>query len=405
MLEERIHRRRLQMRFTRESILTRDAITIQLALLLHELPLEMVCEVLKHADPIHFAVIHTELSASKEVYRRQLRRLLHHCSFEPSAIETVKEVYGRALTARQCILRSLERGLFPLRTRFDILEWRFTQDYSFMMTLECYPGIPTLQVWGLHGEVISEIWTQDDICNAEFVSSNKLWISRADGRLEEWSFESGAPIISQSLHSTERRSIFASDKYLLVTNDYSSILYDISGNASPLVGTPLPFLARAVAFSPDADRAVFSEGRNAWICNLPPDLASRRPLRRDRGEPISQLIWSADNRTIVAISRSSVDVWRVDATESQPVRYSVADARYVVLESASISPDGVFLALGCKSYCEEPTLLVLDISKESLEEVYRGYQENGTGLSWFFDRRLAFAGHMIDIGDRVQRMM
>ena len=86
------------------------------------------------------------------------------------------------------------------------------------------------------------------------------------------------------------------------------------------------------------------------------------------------------------------------------MRYDVKDEKWIA--SAAISPDGGFLAFGCTcELVEAPTLHVLDISSDSPKEVYHGYHEGGTGLAWFLDRHVAFARHMIDIGEHIQREM
>ena len=122
-------------------------------------------------------------------------------------------------------------------------------------------------------------------------------------------------------------------------------------------------------------------------------------------EPVVSLLWSADNRKIIAASTTYIEFWDVDNTDAQPKRYEIKDnGKWIA--SAAISPEGVFLAFGCTcEMVEAPTLHVLDISQDSLHEVYRGYQEGGTGLAWILDRHLAFAGQIIDIGEHIQREM
>ena len=406
---ERIRQRRIEICYPHSGSPPADEeIVRQLSDVVQQLPLDLQLVVLEFADAVTFAILRSVISHGRAFYCNQLSKILHTSplaqALQGRSAEAY-ETYERVLMARQCVLNAIKAGIFPLRTSFDIIKWEFAEDYGLMFTIETY--VQKISVWRLRGETVEDVWTQEGVVDATFISHlQRVLVSSADGVLQIWDF-ADSPKVVESVPLGAPNRLFISGTYLLTIQDSSPKLWKWESSSS-LTRMRLPdslIFGRQAAFSPDAQRAVFSNACDLWLINLPPQDESPRSIQRDMEEPVVSLLWSPDNRKIIAASTTYIELWTVDNTDAQPKRYDIKDTGKWIA-SAAISPDGVFLAFGCTcELVEAPTLHVLDISQDSLHEVYRGYQEGGTGLAWFLDRHLAFAGQIVDVGEYVQREM
>ena len=384
-----------------------DEIVRQLSEPVQRLPLDLQLVLLEFADAVTFAILRSVISHGRALYCNQLSKILHQSPLA-QALQgrptEAYETYERVLMARQCVLNAIKAGIFPLRTSFDIIKWEFAEDYGLMFTIETY--VQKISVWKLRGDTVERVWTQEGVVDAMFIThSQRVLVSGALGTLQIWDF-ADSPKSVNMIPLRESSQLFNSETYLLTIQRSGPMLWKWESSSS-LVRMPLLnslISAWRAAFSPDAQRAVCWNGRNLCLVHLPLD-KSLRSIQQDMKEPVVSLLWSPDNRKIIAASTTYIEIWTVDNTDAQPKRYDIKDIGKWI-ESAAISPDGVFLAFGCTcELVEAPTLHVLDISQDSLHEVYCGYQEGGTGLAWFLDRHLAFAGQIIDVGEYVQREM
>ena len=384
-----------------------DEVVRQMLTLLQNLPPELQLVVLKHADPVAFAILRTGIPHDNELYCTQLSKLLHHSRFA-QALQgkptEARETYERVLMARQCVLNSIKYGIFPLRTRHEIVKWEFAEDYGLMYTIEEY--VPQITVWKLCGNTVENVWTRGGVIDAVFSAcGQQVLVSGSDGVVEVWDFaDSPEMVTSEQLDGFH--NLFTSDTYLFTTGVTGPTLWKWE-SSSLLARIQLPYsmtYAQLAAFLPETHRVVFSHESDLWLADLPPQEGPPRAMPRDMTKPVICLLWSANNGKIVAVSPKYIELWNVDSIEAQPMRYDVKGEDEIA--SAALSPDGMFLAFGRTwEIAGESTLHVLDISKDSPSEVYHGYPGFGTGLAWFLDRHLAFAGRIIDIGEHIQREM
>ena len=390
-----------------------DEIVRQILTPVQQLPHELQLVVLELADPVSFAILRSVIKHDEALalYCNQLSKILHQSRLAQSVQGRPKEAYEtykRVLMARQCVLNAIQTGIFPLRTSFDIIKWKFAEDYGLMFTIETHTHM--ISVWTLRGDTVKCVWRRLGAADAVFITHlQRVLVSDLDGGLQIWDF-ADSPRLVESMPVEAPDQLFNSETYLLTIQDSGPMLWKWMSSSS-LTRMRLPdslISARLAEFSPNGHRVVVSNARDLWLVNLPPEDESPRSIQRDMKEPVFSLLWSADDRKIIAASTAYIELWAVDTTEVQPERYDIKDdGKHIA--SAAISPDGAFLALGCMCELEEaPTLHVLDISQGSPTEVYHGYhgyQEEGTGLTWFLDRHLAFAGEIIDIGKHIQREM
>ena len=171
--------------------------------------------------------------------------------------------------ARQCVLSSIKSGIFPLRTQFHIIKWKFAEDYGLMFTIETY--IQKITVWRLRGDTIERVWTQEAVVDANFISRlQRVLVSSADGALQIWDF-ADSPKVVESVPLGAPNRLFNSETYLLTIQDTSPKLWKWESSSS-LTRMRLPdslIFGRRAAFSPDAQRFHFPtrySSRSSLMC-------------------------------------------------------------------------------------------------------------------------------------------
>ena len=369
------------------------------------MPKELKLRISKELDPVTFAILRQLIEPYKEPYKGQLRKLLPNSRFAQERsldLEEAYESYNTVLAARECILKSISDGLFPLKTESTVKATGVAPSYQTLFTHEHEAG--RVIVWSLREKSLREIWRQDRVLNTGYLDTNVLWVVEESGSIDMWSFtDEPKRDFSMKLDPPWLVSVSRSLLHIRHANDTKLWRWSSSGSMSEM---SLPDSMRKVvraAFSSDDENGIFTDGLCVYHVSMT-TLPTPTVLKRDVDAPAIQLLFSSDDHWFAAKSWDALEVWRVGAVTDPPLTFHVphmendSDRLGRRLRSAAFSPTSTLIAVLSSDGDKAHILSVLKISEERLEEVFRRTCSQASCVAWFLDRRVLIGSDIIDIG-------
>ena len=377
-----------------------------------QIPDELILEISEMFDPVTFAILRQKIEPYKEPYKGQLRKLLPNSRFAQERsldLEEAYESYNTVLAARECILKSISDGLFPLKTESTVKATGVAPSYQTLFTHEDVTG--RVIVWSLREKSLREIWRQDRVLNTEHLDTNVLWVVEESGSIDMWSFTDEAKR-DFSMKLDPPLLVSVSRSLLLIRHAENTKLWRWSSSGS-MSEISLPDSMRKVvkaAFSSDDENGILTDGACVYHMSMT-TLPTPTVLKGDVEAPASQLLFSSDDHWFAARSWDALEVWRVGAVTDPPLTFHVphmendSDRLGRQLKSAAFSPtstlNSTLIAALSSDGDKAHILSVLKISEGRLEEVLCRTCSQASCVAWFLNRRVLIGSDIIDIGNEL----